>query len=294
MSKFAIFALIAVPSIFIFLKWAYKYRNPYKLYFIFGKKGCGKSSYLCKLALNYRSKGWIVYTNVADLNISGVRIIDDASMIGDFVPEANSVLLLDEVSLTWDNRNFKSFKDSTKEFFRLQRHYRVVCYLFSQTFDVDKKIRDLADSMYLVTQCLGRWSLLREIDKSIVLTESTADAESRIAENLSFRGILSWRFTYLPKYQQYFNSFELPVRPAIGYSEVSDSDDDSNVSPKKFRLKMPKLVPFKRMAQRRHTRSNRIVESRKKRDIIGIKQNIKNNCNLSDSEYSDLSDFWRS
>lgn len=203
---------------FLFIKWAYKYNNPFKLFFVMGKKGSGKTSYLCKIALQYYKKGWTIYTNVCDLMIPGIRYITDITSLGDYVPEPNSLILLDEVSLVWDNRNYKNFKDSTKEFFRLQRHYRCVVYLFSQTFDVDKKIRDLADRMYLSTQFLGRWSLLREINKKIVITESSADSESRISENLSFCGIFSWRFVYIPKYQPYFDSFILPERPLLEYA----------------------------------------------------------------------------
>lgn len=218
MSKFAIIILLSVPLIFFFMKWAYFYNNPYKLYFVMGKKGHGKSSYLAKVALEYSKKGWIIYTNVSDLNIPNVRVISNIKLLGEFVPEGNSVVLLDEVSLIWDNRHFKEFSDYTKEFFRLQRHYRCIVYMFSQTFDVDKKIRDLADRMYLCTQFLGRWALLREINKKIILTEASADKESRVSENLSFCGIYSWRFIYLPKYQPYFNSFNLPDRKPIPYS----------------------------------------------------------------------------
>ena len=74
-----------------------KYRNPYKLYMIFGKKGSGKSSYLCKLALQYRKKGYNVYTNMLDCAIDNVRIID-ADDLGEFVPEQKSVVLLKEIT----------------------------------------------------------------------------------------------------------------------------------------------------------------------------------------------------
>lgn len=220
MSSFSIFLIISFIGIFFFLKWAYKYNNPYKLYFVIGKKGSGKTSYLCKLALEYTRRGWAVYTNVLDIKVPGIRIIHDISDLGAFVPDANSVLLLDEVSLIWDNRHFKNFKDCTKEFFRLQRHYRCICYLFSQTFDVDKKVRDLSDRMYLCQQFLGRWSWLREIEKRITITESSPDSESRVTENLSFRGIFHWRFIYIPKYQPYFDSFVLPDREPFPYSQI--------------------------------------------------------------------------
>ncbi|PKM73897.1 MAG: hypothetical protein CVU91_02290 [Firmicutes bacterium HGW-Firmicutes-16] len=225
MSKTALFFIFCVPLVFFFMRWAYQYNNPYKLYFVMGKKGSGKTSYLCKLALEYTKKGWTIYTNVSDLRVPGVRIIDNISDLGNFVPEVNSLLLLDEVSLIWDNRHFKEFKDCTKEFFRLQRHYKCIVYLFSQTFDVDKKIRDLSDRMYLCTQFMGRWSLLREIDKKIIITESSPDAESRVSENLSFCGIFSWRFIYIPRYQPYFESFVLPNKELLKYTIIPDDID---------------------------------------------------------------------
>ena len=89
MSKTAIVILLLVPLIFLFMKWAYKYNNPYKLYFVMGKKGHGKSSYLAKVALEYSKKGWIIYTNVSDLNIPNVRVISNIKLL-DF---SNSFLL---------------------------------------------------------------------------------------------------------------------------------------------------------------------------------------------------------
>ena len=288
MSKFAIFCFIAIPSAFLFFRWAYKYENPYKLYFVFGKKGSGKSSFLAKLALQYSKKGWIVYSNVKDLRISGVRYVDDISALGDVVPEENSIMLLDEVSLIWDNRNFKSFKDSTKEFFRLQRHYKCVVYLFSQTFDVDKKIRDLADNMYLVAQFLGRWSLLREINKNIVLTDATADNESRIAENLSFRSVFHWRFTYLPNWQRYFNSFDLPERPKIDYTECPEVEYEEKQKP------LPALI--NRLARLRLVHKKHIVEAENISDdeFLDIEAAVESASGLDSSiGYSSLDEFWK-
>ena len=41
-----------------------KYLNPYKLTFVFGKKGSGKNTYLTKIAYQHMAKGWRVYSNV--------------------------------------------------------------------------------------------------------------------------------------------------------------------------------------------------------------------------------------
>ena len=40
-----------------------KYRNPYKLYMVFGRKGSGKTTLMNKLAQQYLKKGWSVYSN---------------------------------------------------------------------------------------------------------------------------------------------------------------------------------------------------------------------------------------
>lgn len=204
-------------TLFIFLNFKYRrYNNPYKLYMIFGKKGSGKSTLLCKLALRYQKKGYIVYTNMDDMCIPDVRIID-AEKLGSFVPESKSCILLDEVGMLYDNRDFKKFKPDVRDFFKLQRHYNCVVYLASQSFDIDKKLRDLTDRMYLITSVFPWLSLARPISKRIGLVEASSQGESRIVENLKFMFITSWRFTFIPKYAKYFNSFIAPVKPFLEY-----------------------------------------------------------------------------
>lgn len=187
---------------------------------IFGKKGSGKSTLLVKYILKYMSKGYVVYSNMLELKIDGVRYIDPM-LLGDFVPSQNSVLALDEVGMLWDNRQFKSFKPSTRDFFKLQRHYKVVCLLASQTWDIDKKLRDLTDSMYLCVCLLNVFSIGKRITRRIVLTESTSEAESRISENLKFAPIWNWKFTYIPRYSKYFDSYNVPDIPEIEYVPLS-------------------------------------------------------------------------
>lgn len=206
-------------GLFVFFKIKNKkFYNPYKLYMVFGKKGSGKSSYLAKLALYYSRKKYIIYTNMIDLNIPSVRYIEPKD-IGKFVPEPHSVLLLDEVGMLYDNRHYKEFSNETRDFFKLQRHYQCIVYLASQSFDVDKKLRDLTDEMYLVNNILGYISLIRPITKKITLTEASSMGESKIADNLKFKWLFSWKLTYLPRYSKYFESFLLPEHSYISYIE---------------------------------------------------------------------------
>ena len=211
-----IYVILFLLFIFIYEKMVSKYKNPYKLVMVFGKKGSGKSSFLVRQAIKYQRKGYEIYTNMQDCCLDGVRIINPDD-IGTFVPVANSVLLLDEVGMLYDNRNYKSFKPAVRDFFKLQRHYKVICFMASQSFDVDIKLRNLTDEMILVSNVFTVFSLIRPIRKTVTLTEATSEGESRIAENLKFRFISSWRILYIPKTIKYFESFKVPEHEFIKY-----------------------------------------------------------------------------
>lgn len=203
-----LFVLIIVALVVVYHFLTLKYLNPYKLTMVFGKKGSGKSSLLAKLAVEYQSKGWPVFSTE---RIPGCYVVDYNDIGFVEFPE-NSVLLVDEVGMIWDNRNFKNFKPEVRDWFKLQRHRKVKVYLFSQTFDVDKKIRDLTDDMYLVEKKFRVFSYAKRILKKTVLNKSTAESPSKLDEDLEFDSILffwagSRRLTFIPKYIKYFDSF---------------------------------------------------------------------------------------
>ena len=199
--------------------------NPYKLHFIFGKKGSGKSTRMVQLMLHYLKKGWAVYTDMNDIALPGVRVIDP-SQLGDYVPSQNSALFLDEAGILFDSRNFKNFKPSLRDFFKLQRHYRCVVYMNSQSFDVDKKIRDLTDYMYLQVNLFRVFSVGKRIDKKVALVQSTSQGDSRIAEDLKFSPFWTWTWTFIPKYTKYFKSFQVPDLPELSYKEIVSGPAD--------------------------------------------------------------------
>lgn len=212
----------------VVLAWHFatrKYLNPYKLYLVFGKKGSGKSTYLVKLAYQHIRKGWLIYTNMDEFTLPGVRHID-IQHVGDFVPPANSLLLLDEVGMIWDSRDFKKFRPCVRDFFKLQRHYHVKVYMASQTFDVDKKLRDLTDGMFLHVNLLRVFTVGKRITRKVVLTQSTGDQESRISEDLVMLPFWYWTFTYIPKWARFFDSHAIPALPHLEYTEDPVPDLD--------------------------------------------------------------------
>lgn len=197
-----------------------RFLNPYRLHFIFGKKGSGKSTYMVKMMLKYLKKGWSVYTDIIDVNIPGVRIIS-ADDLGEYVPVENSALFLDEAGILFDSRNFKNFKPELRDFFKLQRKYRCIVYMNSQSFDVDKKIRDLTDYMYLQVNLFHVFSVGKRIEKHVALVQSTSQGDSRIAEDLKFSPFWRWTWTLIPRYTKYFESFRAPERPNLTYTEIT-------------------------------------------------------------------------
>lgn len=195
---------------------------------VFGKKGAGKTTLLTKLAVKYRKLGYPVFSNVEIFGCNKLNIAD----IGEKQFPINSVILIDEVSLIWDNRDFKSFPKKVARFFRLQRHFRNTVYLFSQNFDVDKKIRDLCDDMYLLTNFFGYLSIARKIRKTPTLHQPESDdsgsskKEGFITEDFKFDLPSTWIFTYIPRYIKFFNSFETEYYPPVERSRYKFMNEE--------------------------------------------------------------------
>lgn len=190
---------------------------------VFGKKGCGKTTYLTKIAYLYAKKGWNVFCT-EDIKYTHKISYTD---IGRYWFPENSCILVDEVGMIWDNRDFKNFKNNVRDWFKYQRHNKCKVFLFSQTFDIDKKLRDLTDSMYLLVKRFRVFSYGKKISKCIVLNASTADSPSTIAENLEFEPfIFFWlgtrSLTFIPHWSKCFDSHSklpLPDLPNNLYSE---------------------------------------------------------------------------
>lgn len=189
-----LFAVILIVLIWHLL--TKKYLNPYKLYVLFGPKGVGKSTLLQKLARYYKKLGYTVYCNIGDCNspdviqipiddvpelaVAGHRLYhykdptfakkiedkykkdppkDENGNVVKCPPfiKLNSVIFHDEINLLFDNRDFKKFSKAHRDYFRFQRHYKHIYIGFSQTFDCDKKIRDLADYVVVIKKSFRVW-----------------------------------------------------------------------------------------------------------------------------------------
>lgn len=225
---FLLFLFAFCVALFLFHWSTRKYINPYKLIMIFGKKGCGKSTTIAKLVQQHHKDGWICFSTIKCPNSYYI----DPSIIGNYWFPENSVVFIDEVGMIWDNRDFKNFRPEVRDWFKYQRHNKVKVYLFSQTFDIDKKLRDLTDAMYLLVNKFRVFSYGKKISKIIVLTKSQAEQPGSISEDLQFEpGILFFlgtrTLTFIPKYAKLFDSHSrLDIPDLIGSGVNDDLDND--------------------------------------------------------------------
>lgn len=196
--------------IFIFI-WdllTRKYINPYKLYMLVGKKGCGKTTYLTKKAIQYLDKGFKVYSS---FSIPGCELFNPKE-IGKYTFERNSVVIVDEIAILFHSRNFKTFPECVRVYFKLQRQYKNIVIIASQSWDVDKSIRDLVDEIRLMKNFARVFTYSRRVDKRLTvrtITDESGHQEGGLIEDYILSGLLlpgSIDFTFIPRWVPFFET----------------------------------------------------------------------------------------
>lgn len=187
------------------------------LVFLLGKKRSGKSTFLAWCAIHYYLRFRPVYST-SPLPCAKLINYEDIGVVQ--FPK-HSVILIDEVGMIWDNRNFKNFQTHVRDYFKLQGHYKHTVIMASQSYDVDLKIRSLADMLGVVENFgLFNLSRIRWISRRITLTEAQGDQPSSISESLKFRFPLFGgnSFIYRPLWYPFFDSYEAPELAAKKFS----------------------------------------------------------------------------
>lgn len=193
---------------------------------VFGLPGSGKSSFLAFLAaralsgkpltlgrfawkysLSETSHFDRVYTNFDCPGCFRLNF-DDLGLV-DF---SNCLILIDEIMLLCDSRDYKNFPHHLRDFLALHRHYGVtICYCSQGYADTDKRIRNLTDNLFYIEKS-GSFSKISPIKKSWRIDQD-------IAEGYTLCPPIASTWIYRPRYYKLFNSFDKPLKLAENNSK---------------------------------------------------------------------------
>lgn len=210
-------------------------KNFNKFIIVVGKMGSGKTTLLTKDAFKYKNKKQIMWNDIKPENNyfqhiwkfekKQLKIYSNSEIIGidtimfnplelgiSFFPDPYSVLFIDEASIFWSNRKFASISDQTLTYMKQIRKHHVRIYLYSQSFNVDKVMRDLSQEMWLCKPFMITWSIARKILKAPTIKESAIDCESQLVDQIQFAPFFIYgnmRITWIPHWIKYFDTFQL-------------------------------------------------------------------------------------
>lgn len=139
-----------------------------------------------------------VYTN---FDCKGCYKLDfDKLGIEDF---SNCLILIDEIMLLCDSRDYKNFPVRLRNFLALHGHSRVDILYCSQGYaDTDKRFRNLTDKIFYI-QKRGSFTLVSPIEKSWRIDQD-------IQEGYTMCPPIGASWIYRPRYYSEFDSFERP------------------------------------------------------------------------------------
>ena len=184
---------------------------------IFGLPGSGKSlclSYIAWRAVNGKSinfhgfhlstaKYARVYTNFP---FEGAYKLDFESL--GKAEYKNCLMLIDEIQLFADSRNFKTFGDNLKYFFSMHRHDKIDIVYASQSFDnVDKRIRSLTDRLYYIDKTAFNLIRVRAILSFFDVSHGN------INEGYQYCSGLNTKYFYAPRLYKYNDTWAKIGKP---------------------------------------------------------------------------------
>lgn len=150
-----------------------KYKIPHIVSVYFGVPGSGKTTFAAWLVKRDLKRGGKVWSNVP---ITGAYQLEPKDDIGKNMI-CDGRVIIDEAGIEYNNRDFKEFSKNALYFYKYHRHYQLAIDVFSQSYkDMDKKIRDLAQRLYVVRKSIiPCFVYRRRIRKRIGINEYTRE-----------------------------------------------------------------------------------------------------------------------
>lgn len=183
----------------------------------FGTPGCGKTTVLTSIAQKElrkidrgRSNYAHVYTNFYCEGCEKFRVED----LGLYKFEY-SLILIDEITLDVDSRDFKRFSRGLKDFFVLHRHLHNDIIYFCQDFErVDKTIRDMTFDLWFLKKSVvpffSGFSVAKRIFRNVNINEYTSELTLGYRFAKFFEAIFSRtkRIVWRRPWYKYFDSYD--------------------------------------------------------------------------------------
>ena len=215
----------------------------------FGVPGVGKTTLLTKIgvkAIKRMNRGKGKYENVyTNFYCKGARRLNFNDLKTYKI--INSLILLDEITMDADNRDFKNFPDEIRDFFILHRHLGNDIIYATQGYDaVDKKIRLLTQELWYMQKTVlpffSEFTSAKRIYRTININEHTSELTLgyRFCNLLESFFTSNYKTVWRRRYYKYFDSFDegilesrphldtllwdekLPVLPSADVLDMSD------------------------------------------------------------------------
>lgn len=126
-----------------------------------------------------------------------------------------TLCIFDEGALDFDNRSYKSFPKHIGDHLRLHGHLHEDWVFFSQSFDLDKTIRNLAPELRYLKKCTFLPNHIKSlrIVKYMQVNEETHDLVDGFQFDPWYARIFTTKRYYLPFYWGLFDSWDAPDLP---------------------------------------------------------------------------------
>lgn len=176
----------------------------------FGPPGCGKTTLGSFFAKKYKKNYDHVYCNFFCRCAEKIDFNDLRHF-----KMYNSLIILDELTLDADSRDFKSFDSELRKFFVLHRHLNCdIIYLVQDYQRADKIIRDLTFDLWTITRSVvpffKRFIRANRIYRHYEINEHTSELVlgyrySSLTERIFDSNT---KFVYAPKYYKLFDTHD--------------------------------------------------------------------------------------
>lgn len=190
----------------------------------FGVPGAGKTSVAAWLTRNSKKKGITVLSNVEIADSYRLDTSDLGTVDMSFDGKGCHVVY-DEAGIDFDNRNFTDFAKSNKpKYFALHRHQCNMVDVFSQAYDIDKRIRDRTSHsglFYLFRLPIPGFVGYRRIKKVFLIKKD----DKQMIDGFDFYGLP--RFLYVRSVWDSFDTLDMSVLGDLQSKDWKKWDHDN-------------------------------------------------------------------